>query len=486
MIFENQLLSLPTEFYAELNPTPVKNPRLIKVNAELSDYLNIDRDWLTSAEALKVFAGNAVITDSRPTSSVYAGHQFGHWNPQLGDGRALLIGEARAKDGIAYDIQLKGSGETPFSRAGDGRSPLGPVLREFIVSEAMHALGVPTTRALAAVTTGEKVVRDSLLPGAVLTRVARSHIRVGTFQFFSAQNNVNAVKALADFVIERHYPEAVNSENPYADLLNLVIKNQAKLIAKWQLLGFVHGVMNTDNMLVSGETIDYGPCAFMDEYNPNLVLSSIDHHGRYQYRNQPKIAQWNLSWFAQSLIPLLDSDEKKAIEIAQESISQFTELYEDYYQTGLHKKLGLSMATAESQKVVEKLLNLMAQERVDFTLTFRTLASELTETDQNFSPAYELPMAFLEWKQAWKKQLDIQGIDLIKVQTSMLQLNPVFIPRNHLVEQVIDKATNENDFKPFHKLVGVLEKPFDYTADFEIYTRPAEKDQVVTQTFCGT
>src|SRR5437588_543388 len=339
--FDNSYARLAERFYARLAPTPVAAPRLVKLNTALAAELGLDAGQLASPQGVEVLAGNRIAPGSQPIALAYAGHQFGNFVPQLGDGRAILLGEVLDKDGVRRDIQLKGSGPTPFSRRGDGRAALGPVLREYIVSEAMAALGIPTTRALAAVTTGEMVWRETPLPGAVLTRVASSHIRVGTFQFFAAQGDLDAIRRLADHVIARHYPEAVDAANRYRTLLDLVISRQAALIAKWQLVGFIHGVMNTDNMSIAGETIDYGPCAFMDVYHPGTVFSSIDQMGRYAYRNQPRIAQWNLARFAECLLPLLAQSEDAGLQQAQEALDAFAPHFEAAYTSGLRRKLGL-------------------------------------------------------------------------------------------------------------------------------------------------
>ena len=487
--FDNSYVRLPKQFYSPQVPSIVTAPSLIRVNHDLAQELGIDVNWLQSEDGLQVLAGNQVLDNSDPIATVYAGHQFGGWNPQLGDGRAVLLGEVISKKNeLRYDVQLKGAGKTPYSRGGDGRSPLGPVLREYIVSEAMTALGVPSTRSLAAVTTGEPVVRETLLPGGVLTRVAQSHIRIGTFQFFSARQDLPAVKTLADYVIERHYPVAAQAENPYQALLEGVIFNQAKLIAKWQGLGFIHGVMNTDNMLLCGETVDYGPCAFMDTYHPDTVFSSIDQNGRYAYANQPRIAQWNLSWLAQALVPLLDKDEAKAIHLAENAVNGFAQIYQDVYATEMNTKLGFRLSSKDSELLVQNLLDLMLKEQSDFTLTFRTLTEQLVpgQCVAGVNDFYTLPDSFSTWITQWRKQLSAAGLDLAEVQRVLLANNPVYIPRNHLIEEVIQTAIKYNDFSPFNKMVTRLEKPFDYDSENARAAQGPRSDEVVHNTFCGT
>ncbi len=487
--FDNSYALLPERFYAAQLPTPVAAPTLIRVNPALAEQLGIAPAWLESDAALRVFAGNRVAHGSNPIATVYAGHQFGGWNPQLGDGRAVLLGEVIGRDGLRYDIQLKGAGATPYSRNGDGRSPLGPVLREYIVSEAMAALGVPTTRSLAAIATGEKVYRDSVLPGAVLTRIASSHIRIGTFQFFSARGDVDALRALADHVIARHYPQATRAANPYLALLQAVISRQAHLIAQWQQLGFIHGVMNTDNMLVSGETIDYGPCAFMDAFRADKVFSSIDRQGRYAYRNQPPIAQWNLSWLAQALLPLLDDDADAALPLAQAAVDDFAPQFQSAYATIMLKKLGLSTANAENIALIDELLTAMAEAGADYTLTFRRLAecvNSQQNTDPSVSALFELPTSFQSWRARWQARLALEQSDPALQQQMMFAVNPAFIPRNHLVEEAINAATTSNDFQPFNQLIDVLAQPYRYDEKFSRYAMPPTLEQIVSKTFCGT
>ena len=459
------------------------------MNPDLAGYLGFASNWLESETGVEFIAGNFIPQGAEPIATVYAGHQFGGWNPQLGDGRAVLLGEVIAADGIRYDIQLKGSGRTPYSRGGDGRAPLGPVLREYIVSEAMAVLGVPTTRALAAATTGEWVMREGRVPGAVLVRVAQSHIRIGTMQYFAGQKDYDAVRLLVGHVIQRHYPEAAGADSPVRAMLDGVVVRQASLIAQWQSLGFIHGVMNTDNMLLSGETIDYGPCAFMDEYDPATVYSSIDHGGRYAYRNQPHIAHWNLSVLAQVLLPLLDDDPEKALASGQAAIDAFPDLFQGAYQQRMRNKLGLGGKVDGDDVLIQDLLALMQQEKTDFTLSFRRL-SDLVDPE-NVSGAgidsiFEFPESFTPWLERWRKRLASESQDTAARQAGMYAVNPVYIPRNHLVEEAIDAATNQKDFAPFNKLVDILARPFEFNQAEARYAIPPKPEQVVAQTFCGT
>ncbi len=479
---------LGEQFSTDQLPTPVANPALIRVNSALAEQLNLSLDELESHENLQIFAGNLVPHNSQPIATAYAAHQFGGWNPQLGDGRAVLLGEVIAKDGLRYDVQLKGGGQTPYSRRGDGRSALGPVLREYLVSEAMAALGVPTTRALAAVTTGEQVVRESFLPGGILTRVASSHIRIGTFQFFSAQGDIESVKALADYVIDRHYPRAGDSSEPYSELLNRVIAAQARLIAQWMAIGFIHGVMNTDNMLVCGETVDYGPCAFMDAYNPQKVFSSIDTHGRYAYARQPEIAHWNLSWLAQALLPLMAEEEAEAIQKAQTALNKFSTIFTERYQSLMAAKLGFATPNASVGQLLTSLLEIMAMQGCDYTLTFRALTDQLAPQGANdvLGELYPLPESLQAWLKEWLDMLAKENIDHALAYQLMANKNPAFIPRNHQIEAAINEATRDHNFKRFHQLVGVLAKPFVYCAANAEFARPPREDEEVLATFCGT
>ncbi len=489
-VFDNSYARLPERFYARRSPTPVADPRLVRVNPELADELGLDPDWLQSPQALQVLAGNRLPDGADPIATAYAGHQFGGWNPQLGDGRAILLGEILSPAGERFDLQLKGAGRTPWSRGGDGRSPLGPVLREYLVSEAMARLGVPTTRSLAAVTTGEMVLREVPLPGAVLTRVARSHIRVGTFQYFAARQDWEAVRLLADHVIARHYhevrgPELSGAEQPYVALLEQVVKRQADLIARWMALGFIHGVMNTDNMLVSGETVDYGPCAFMDAYHPETVFSSIDHGGRYAYVRQPAIAKWNLAWLAQSLLPVVEN-ESGGLAAMQAAVNSFDDLYRHAYERLMHGKLGLGQPGEQGSELIRQLLGLMAAEGTDYTLTLRYLAEQILPLPDGISGWFEPSVALQEWMQVWRDRLPADEGLLQDRQVEALSLDPVCIPRNHLVEEVIRAAEDEGNYAPFDRLVRRLESPFAWSADDDHYAQPPRPEQRIARTFCGT
>lgn len=488
--FSNSFVALPERFYSHQKPTPVADPSLIRVNLSLARQLDIDTDWLGTAEAVEVLAGNRIPPGAEPIATVYAGHQFGGWNPRLGDGRAVLLGEVVASDGRRFDIQLKGSGRTPYSRGGDGRAPLGPVLREYIVSEAMAAFGVPTTRSLAAVATGERVYRQGALPGAVLTRVARSHIRVGHFQYFMASSDTEAVQLLTDHVIGRDFPEldqpALVGASPYLRWLQAVIDRQARLIAQWQLFGFVHGVMNTDNMLISGETIDYGPCAFLEEYEPSLCLSSIDHGGRYAFNNQPAIAQWNLTRFAECVLPLLHEEEQEGIALATQALASFAERYDSEYRRGLHRKFGLQRRSQRSDRLIENWMSDMHRLQLDFTLTFRRLADH-AHPDSGATPvAYELPAELKPLQQTldelWAEEERSAG----ERQQDMYAVNPAFIPRNHRIEEAIRAAEDRGDLAPFQRLVNRLADPFVYDGSDADLTQPAAAQERVQQTFCGT
>ena len=486
--FQNTYAALPANFFARVAPTPVASPRLIKLNRPLAVHLGLDPDRLTSPEGIEILAGKRVPDGADPIAMAYAGHQFGHFVPQLGDGRAILLGEVIDADGVRRDIQLKGSGPTPFSRRGDGRAALGPVLREYIVSEAMATLGIPTTRSLAAVVTGESVMRETLLPGAVLTRVAASHIRVGTFQYFAARSDTEGVRRLADHVIGRHYPQLAGAERPYHALLEGVIARQAELVARWLLVGFIHGVMNTDNSSISGETIDYGPCAFMDQYDPATVFSSIDEQGRYAYANQPRIALWNLTRLAECLLPLLSDEQDKAIAEAQTALGGFAEIFDTAYQAGLRQKLGLFTARDEDRALAQDLLDAMAKNQADFTLTFRRLGDAALDPlhDRDIRSLFADPTAFDEWAARWRQRTGEEPQDPAARQAAMRTVNPAFIPRNHRIEAVIEAAVNRDDFAPFEELLTVLSRPYEDQPAFARYADPPEPHQRVLQTFCGT
>lgn len=482
--FDNSYARLPEAFFVEVDPTPVSGPVMIQANVELAAELGIDTAWLESPDGLATLAGNQLADGSQPLSMAYSGHQFGGFSPQLGDGRAILLGEVVRDDGVRFDIQLKGSGLTPFSRRGDGRSALGPVLREYIVSEAMAALGVPTTRALAAVASGDNVRRECLSPGGVFTRVARSHIRIGTFQWFAARRDHENLQVLADYVIERYYPEVSEAEHPYLALLDSVINRQANLIAHWMQFGFIHGVMNTDNMNVSGETIDYGPCAFMDDYHPLKTFSSIDHQGRYAFTNQSSIGQWNLTRFAETLLPLIDEDQEKAIDAAKNALEAYAEIHHTELQRRFAAKIGIEQSDADDWALVEKLLTAMAEGEADFTLVFRHLTAALENNDDaEVISQFDQPEKIVAWLAEWRKRLE--HCDRTESVALMQSVNPVFIPRNHRVEEAI-RAGNQGDYGPFYCLNEVLKKPYSIQPEFADFERAPLPGEVVQATFCGT
>ena len=486
--FQNSYATLPANFFARVAPTPVASPRLIKLNRPLAVQLGLDPDLLDTPEGAEILSGKTLPGGAEPIAMAYAGHQFGHFVPQLGDGRAILLGEVIDKDGVRRDIQLKGSGPTPFSRRGDGRAALGPVLREYVVSEAMAALGIPTTRSLAATITGELVMRETALPGAVLTRVASSHIRVGTFQYFAARGDVEALKSLADHVIARHYPELSGRERPYHGLLSAVIARQANLVARWLLVGFIHGVMNTDNTSISGETIDYGPCAFMDHYDPAQVFSSIDELGRYAYANQPRIALWNLTRLAECLLPLFSADKDNAVEEAQTLLMAFGEEFNVAYKAGLRAKLGLFTEREDDQALAQALLDEMAKGAADFTLTFRRLSDAAGDpaADQEVRRLFTEPEAYDAWAERWRMRIGQEPQAAAERQLAMRAVNPGFIPRNHRVEAVIKAAVDADDYGPFEQLLTVLSKPYEDQPAFAAYAEPPRPEERVCQTFCGT
>ncbi len=487
--FDNSYARLPAGFYAAAEPARAARPRLVKFNRGLAEELGLDIGGIDDAVLAEIFSGNAIPEGAEPVALAYAGHQFGHFVPQLGDGRAILLGEVVGAKG-RRDIQLKGAGPTHFSRRGDGLAAIGPVLREYLVSEAMAALGVPTTRSLSAVTTGNPVYRETRLPGAVVTRVAASHIRVGTFQFFAARSDVESIRTLADYVIDRHFPETATAANRYLALYQAVVARQAALIARWMQLGFIHGVMNTDNMAISGETIDYGPCAFMDEYHPAKVFSSIDQHGRYAFSNQPHIAQWNLARLAECLLPLLHDDAEQAVPVAQTALGRFMPLFEEKLVEGFRAKLGLTTARDEDKALVKGLLETMAAGGADFTLTFRTLAEDaaLSQEEAVLSTGrlFADPAGFDAWARLWLERLAIEDVSAGTRAALMNRVNPKFIPRNHLVEEVIAAAIERDDFGPFHAMLAVVTRPFEDQPGMERYAEPPQPDERVLQTFCGT
>ncbi|MEN8801308.1 MAG: protein adenylyltransferase SelO [Thiogranum sp.] len=490
--FDNRFVTLGEGFFARTDPTPVKEPELIKFNEALARELGISSDHV-SASVAAVFSGNRLPEGAEPLAMAYAGHQFGHFVPQLGDGRALLLGEVSGPEGARYDIQLKGSGRTRFSRDGDGRSALGPVLREYLVSEAMQKLNVPTTRALAAVTTGEPVARERLLPGGVITRVATSFVRVGTFQYFAARDDVAAVRQLADYVLEKNYPQLVDTEKPYVALLQAVLERQAALIAQWMHIGFIHGVMNTDNMSIAGETIDYGPCAFMDAYHHDQVFSSIDRHGRYAYSNQPSIGVWNLTRLAETFLPLFDDDPQAAVNVAQEVLEGYAARYASDWLAGMRAKCGLTACRGaegdEDKTLIEGLLDAMADNRADFTLTFyylSRLADQPSERDKDLRNLFDSPTQIDAWLEQWRQRLTLEAQSNEVRQQAMQGINPVYIPRNHQIEAAIRAAEDQGDFSVFHALHTVLQNPYVEQQGKESYMQAPQPEEVVEYTFCGT
>ena len=481
--FDNTYAEQMEGFYTSCQGAQVPTPALIKFNTALANELGLDIN--DQSDAGVIFSGNAVPSGASPLAQVYAGHQFGGFSQQLGDGRALLLGEVVDEKGRRFDIQLKGSGRTPYSRGGDGKAGLGPVLREYILSEAMNALGIPTTRALAAVTTGETIMRTEPQPGAVLTRVAASHIRIGTFQYFSARGETNKVKQLADYAIARHYPELEDSPNPYLALLAAVGDVQAALVAKWMLVGFIHGVMNTDNMSISGETIDYGPCAFMESYDPHTVYSSIDTQGRYAYQNQAPIAQWNLARLAETLLPLIDDNSDKAIEMATQAINQFPEKYTANWLEGMCEKVGLTTQEDEDLELMNDLLAAMDGQNADYTLLFRHFADVIQDQPQAASELFDDASSFELWAKRWRSRLSREALTTAESVELMNRVNPIYIARNHKVEEALAAAVN-NDYSKFEMLMDVLSQPYELQEGRSEYAQPAPKEFGDYKTFCGT
>jgi serine/tyrosine/threonine adenylyltransferase len=471
---ENSYTTLPSSFFTRQDPTPVQAPKLIVLNERVAESLGLDAEKLGE----EVFSGNEIPEGAEPLAQSYAGHQFGYFN-MLGDGRAVLIGEQITPSGERFDIQLKGGGRTPYSRGGDGRAGLGPMLREHIISEAMHGLGIPTTRSLAVVTTGEPIYRETEQQGAILTRVAASHLRVGTFQFASKFGTVDDLRALADYALERHYPDGMKAPNRYLYLLQEVIKRQASLIAKWQMVGFIHGVMNTDNMTISGETIDYGPCAFMDTYDPATVFSSIDTGGRYAYGNQPQIAGWNLARFAESLLPILHNEQEESLKLAQDAVMEFPKLYEAHWLDGMRGKLGIFNEEDGDESLAQDLLSLMKKNRADYTNTFRSLTNE-EEIDLFKNPE------FVQWKERWEERLNRQKESKEATHQLMRKHNPAVIPRNHRVEEALEAAVESNDYKVMERLLVVLENPYQLSTEQCEYTKLPEPSARPYRTYCGT
>jgi uncharacterized protein YdiU (UPF0061 family) len=477
---DNSYASLPKTFFTSQSPTPVRSPKLMILNKPLAASMGLNFKALQSNDGLEVLAGNRIPEGAIPLAEAYAGHQFGHFT-MLGDGRAVLIGEQITPQGQRFDIQLKGSGRTPYSRGGDGRAALGPMLREYIISEAMHGLGIPTTRSLAVVITGEPVIRETQQPGGILSRVAASHLRVGTFQYASRWGTPKELQALADYTIQRHFPEAEADEKRYLFMLKEVIKRQANLIAKWQLVGFIHGVMNTDNMALSGETIDYGPCAFMDTYDPATVFSSIDTNGRYAYGNQPPIAAWNLARFAETLLPLLHINQEQAVKIAQDEIANFTELYNSKWLAGMRAKLGLFNEEKQDESLIEDLLTMMHKYVADYTNTFRALTFDmLSETDLFGSKEFQ------QWHELWQARLIRQQETKAFSHQLMLSSNPALIPRNHRVEDALEAAVKQGDYSVMERLLDVLSNPYAHTANQEDFSALPPQLTRPYRTFCGT
>lgn len=486
--FDNSYARLPAGFYTRTQPTPVRCPRIIKFNQALASELGIAAEDLETARGAQYLAGNQLPDGAEPIALAYAGHQFGNFVPQLGDGRAILLGEVIDRTGSRRDVQLKGSGPTPFSRNGDGRATLASVLREYLLSEAMHALGIPTTRALAAVVTGERVYRERPLPGAVLTRVASSHIRVGTFQYFAARGDTDSVKRLADYVIERHYPALAYVDRPYLALLDAVMERQAKLVARWMHVGFVHGVMNTDNLSISGETIDFGPCAFMNEYDLATVFSSIDLAGRYAYGNQALISQWNLARFAETILPLIDSDPARAIESATNLVATYSDRFKGHWLSGMRRKVGFFTDAASDATLIQNLLDLMQATEADFTLTFRHLANAAlpNEGTSDVRNQFRDPGAFDEWASRWQVRLAQEPQSPAERAAAMRRVNPRFIPRNHRVERALTAAVEADDLGHFEELLTVLSRPYEEQPQYAHYAEPPGPEERAYVTYCGT
>jgi uncharacterized protein YdiU (UPF0061 family) len=483
--FDNSFVRDLRGLYEPWQAAPAPAPRLLVLNEELATELGVDADALRAPDGVAVLLGNATSHGASPVAQAYAGHQFGGFSPRLGDGRALLLGEVLDVHGRRRDLHLKGSGRTPFARGGDGKAAVGPMLREYVIGEAMHSLGIPTTRALAVVATGEQIARDAMLPGAVLTRVAASHLRVGTFQYAAAHDDPTLVRRLADHAIARHHPHAVEAENPYLAFFEGVVDAQASLVARWMLVGFIHGVMNTDNMTISGETIDFGPCAFMDAFDPATVFSSIDHSGRYAYGNQPQIAQWNLARLAETLLPLFDVETDAAVAAATDVLRSFTDRYHGYWGDGMRAKLGLGDAQRGDGELIDDLLALLHAQKVDFTSCFRALSSSILGEAAPTRSLFVERSAFDAWAVRWRTQLSSQTRDPQAIAAAMDQVNPVYIPRNHQVEEALAAATDD-DLGPFRRLLGVLAQPFDERPGLEPYAAPAPPTFGPYRTFCGT
>jgi len=477
---DNSYANLPELFFSRQSPTPVRSPKLIILNHPLTTSLGLNVQSLQNSDGIAVLAGNNIPEGGLPIAQAYAGHQFGYFN-MLGDGRAILLGEQITPKGKRVDIQLKGSGRTPYSRGGDGRAALGPMLREYIISEAMHALGIPTTRSLAVVTTGEAVIRENMLQGAILSRVSASHIRVATFQYAAKWGTVEELRALADYTLKRHFSDGDGAENCYLFLLQEVIKLQAQLIAKWQIVGFIHGVMNTDNMAISGETIDYGPCAFMDNYDPATVFSSIDRKGRYAYGNQPDIAEWNLVRFAETLLPLLHDNHEQAVKLAQYAISDFAKLYHNNWLAGMRAKLGIFNEESQDESLIEVLLSMMQKYDADYTNTFRALTFDKLSDMTLFDTS-----SFTQWHELWQARLGRQQESKASSHELMKSSNPALIPRNHRVEDALEAAEKQGDYSVMEQLLDVLSSPYAHSVEQADYATLPTKSTNPYRTFCGT
>lgn len=483
---ENTFATELPELCVAWTAAPAPAPRPLVVNEAVAASLGLDAEWLASPEGVGLLTGATPPDGATPVAQAYAGHQFGGYSPRLGDGRALLLAELVTPDGVRRDLHLKGSGRTPFARGGDGKAAVGPMLREYVISEAMHALGIPTTRSLAVVATGEDIARETMLPGAVLARVAASHLRVGTFQFAIASGGADLVRRLADYAIARHHPAAADAPNPYLALLESVANVQASLVATWMGVGFIHGVMNTDNMTISGESIDFGPCAFMDRYDPATVFSSIDHGGRYAYGNQPPIAQWNLARLAETLLPLIDPDTDKAVEQATAVLTRYADTYQAAWLDGMRAKLGLRTATAGDRALVDEMLTTLHEQQLDFTRFFRALSASLVGRDA-FADALPVGHALANgWVARWRERLAAEDTSAADAAAAMDAVNPVYIPRNHVVDAALTAASEHGDLAPLHRLVDALRTPFTEREGFDDLAHPAPLDGPRFRTFCGT
>lgn len=487
--FDNTYARLPDHFHARISPSPVAEPKLIELNRALAESLGMEAQALASAKGVEMLAGNRPAAGAEPVAMAYGGHQFGTWVPQLGDGRALLLGEVIGRDGVRRDLHMKGTGPTPFSRGGDGRSSIGPVVREYLASAAMAALGIPTTRALAAIATGEPVLRGQPVPGGILCRVAESHVRIGTFEYFARRGDSDAVRTLADYVIGRHYPDLAESDQPYLQLFDAVVARTASLTAAWMGVGFIHGVMNTDNTSLVGETIDYGPFGFLDAFDPATVYSSIDRGGRYAFNRQPDMAHWNLARLGECLLELIDTDPQGALEKANAALDGFQARFEAHFHAGLNAKLGLAEPHDGDVDLAFDLLERMSKNEADMTLTFRRLSAldgQTSENDESVRELFRQPESFDAWAARWRQRLTAETCTDSERQAAMRAVNPAFILRNHLAQQAVDAAVEHLDFEPMHALHRVLCRPFEDQPDMNAYARPPSPEERVLETFCGT